>query len=187
MRTTLFTAAALVCFAVLSAFTFNEAGGNKFTGVSTCKACHNTDKTGKQYAIWEKTKHAEAYKALQTPKADEVAAKRGSKVKAVETPECLGCHVTGMSMKDAQYDTKFAKDEGVGCETCHGAGSAYKALHMKKENLDKAIAAGMQIPKASDGAAEKLCKSCHNEKSPTFKGFKFEEKWKLIEHPLPKS
>ena len=184
-RSITLTALVLLC-AVVSSYALLPGGDNKYVGTSACKACHNTDKTGKQFAIWEKTPHANAFKLLQTPEADKVAADKGIKGKAAEAKECLGCHVTGNNVEGAQFDAKFAKEDGVGCESCHGAGSAFKTLHMKKENLDKAIAAGMQLPKIADGSAEKVCKGCHNEKSPTHKEFKLDEYWKKIAHPLPK-
>lgn len=180
MKRTLPFIALLLCCSVVTAFALYENVTNKYVGVGSCKACHNTDKTGKQFATWEKSAHAHAFKTLQTPEADKIA-----KGKAAEKKECLACHVTGMNESGAQYDAKFAKDEGVGCEECHGAGSGYKTLHMKKENLEKARAAGMQLPKVGDGSAEKQCKTCHNAKSPTFKSFKFAEQWKKIAHPLP--
>jgi hypothetical protein len=176
----------VLCAFVARANAFPFPADNKFVGTSACKPCHNADKTGKQYAAWEKTGHAKAFKTLQTPEADKIAAKKGIKGKAADAAECQKCHVTGMLDKAPQYDAKFSKDEGVGCEECHGAGSAYKALHAKKENLDKAKAAGMVTLKAADGSAEKQCKTCHNEKSPTYKAFKFKDMWAKIAHPLPK-
>ena len=38
----------------------------------------------------------------------------------------------------------------------------------------------------ADAAIEKQCRSCHNEKSPTFKEFNFAERWAKIRHQLPK-
>jgi hypothetical protein len=32
---------------------------------------------------------------------------------------------------------------------------------------------------------EKTCKTCHNEESPTFAGFEYEEMVKKIAHPIP--
>lgn len=186
MKKSITFASLILLSSVLSAYALLPIGDNKYVGTSACKACHNTDKTGKQYAIWEKTPHANAFKALQTEAADKIAAEKGITGKAADAKECLGCHVTGNNVTGAQFDAKFAKEEGVGCETCHGAGSAFKTLHMKKENLEKAIAAGMLLPKVSDPATETLCKGCHNDKSPTHKEFKFEEYWKKIAHPLPK-
>jgi hypothetical protein len=173
----------------LSSYAFLKPGEGdkpKYVGSTACKMCHNAEKVGKQYAKWEATPHAKAFKVLQTPEADKVAADRGSKTKAAETPECLGCHVSGQSVAGAEFDAKYSKEEGVSCEACHGAGAGYKTLHMKKENLDKAKAAGMLLPNIADGSAEKLCVTCHNEKSPTYKKFDIKEYWAKIAHPLPK-
>lgn len=172
-------------FASMTAYANIPPSASKYLGTSACKACHNMPKTGKQYATWESSAHANAYKTLQTPAADKIAAEKGHKTKAAETEACLSCHVTGQNEKGAQFDAKFAKTEGVGCEACHGAAEGYKTKHSKKETLKDAIAAGLELPKVDDGSAEKQCKTCHNDKSPTFKGFKFQEYWKKIAHPLP--
>ena len=175
----------LLCAFVVMAQALPLPVDNKFVGSAACKACHNTAKTGKQFAAWETSSHAKAFKTLQTEAADKIAAKKGIKGKAADAVECQKCHVTGMLEKAPLFDAKFSKEEGVGCEECHGAGSAYKTLHAKKENLDKAKAAGMRIASVADGSAEKHCKTCHNDKSPTFKSFKFKEMWAKIAHPLP--
>ena len=80
-------------------------------------------------------------------------------------------------------DAGFKKEEGVTCEACHGAASAYKMIHSKPENLEKAKAAGLVLPSKTDA---KMCETCHNDKSPTFKGFKMAEMWGKIAHQLPK-
>jgi len=185
MKKSLLVITLMMTFTALTAFTFLNPASNKYVGSSTCKACHNTDKTGKQYVKWESSDHAKAFKTLQSSAADKIASDKGFKTKAAETPECLSCHVTGMKEAGAQFDTKYAKEEGVTCESCHGAASGFKMKHQKKEKLPEAIAAGMKLPKVSDGTAKELCVTCHNDKCPTKKPFKFEEMWKKIAHPLP--
>jgi cytochrome c peroxidase len=74
--------------------------------------------------------------------------------------------------------------DGVQCENCHGAGSGYKTMAIMKDHA-KAVAAGMTDFK-DDAAKEKLCVTCHNDKSPTHKEFKFKEMWDKIKHPRPK-
>lgn len=155
---------------------------NKYVGTSQCKMCHNTEKQGKQFEIWSKSKHASAYKALTTPEADAIATKKGFKTKAAETPECLGCHTVTADAK--LFDAKFDVKDGVQCESCHGAGSAYKNMAVMKDKK-KAEAAGL-IMYADDAAIEKLCVTCHNEKSPTAKKFDFAASWKAIAHKVPK-
>jgi cytochrome c peroxidase len=156
---------------------------NKYVGTKMCKACHNSEKQGKQFEIWSKTKHAEAYKTLATAKASEVAKSKGITKPATEAPECLECHAKPVDAKlaDKGYDPK----DGVQCETCHGAGSAYKNMTIMKDKA-KSMAAGLVLLK-DNAAIEKWCKTCHNDKSPTYKEFKFEEVWGKIKHPIPKT
>lgn len=157
----------------------NLQAQNKYVGVKTCSMCHKAAKTGNQFGIWEKSKHAEAYKALTTPEAAKVAEAKGIK-NAAEAPECLSCH----GGVDAKLIDKYSVKDGVQCESCHGPGSAYKTMAIMKDKA-KSIAAGMTEFK-DKAAIEKACKGCHNEKSPTFKGFKFEEMWGKIKHEVPK-
>lgn len=163
-----FIALALVFMAV-SAFTNMNA--TQYAGSKSCKACHSNAKMGGEaYKVWEKTKHASAFTTLQSAEADKIAKDKGFKTKAAETPECLSCHIT---------DAKFSA-EGVGCESCHGAGADYKTKHAK--DVNEGVKLGLKLPKLADGSAEKQCKECHNEKSPTYKSFKLKEAWKEIEH-----
>lgn len=164
---------------VIIVFTFPALAQNKYVGAKACSMCHKGGKGGTAYTVWEKTAHANAYKTLLGDEAKKVAKQKGLKVAPSEAPECLKCHVTGGGTAE-NVDKTFKKEEGVGCEACHGAGSAYKMVHMTG-NVEKAKAAGMIIP-AKD---EKLCITCHNEESPTNKAFKFAEMWAKIEHGKP--
>jgi hypothetical protein len=153
----------------------------KYTGVKMCGACHKQEKTGATYTKWEKSPHAGAYKTLLSEKSIAIGKEKGLKTPPAESPECLACHVTGGGTA-TNVDKTFAKEEGVTCEACHGAASGYKTLHSKPENKAKAVEAGLIAGSKEDEAA---CKKCHNEKSPTFKGFTMKEYWAKIEHALP--
>lgn len=156
---------------------------NTFIGVKKCSMCHKKDKSGNQLKIWKDSKHANAFKTLQTAKADSIATAKGSKVKAAETPECLVCHATGYDLDAAMLGKNFKVEEGVQCETCHGAGSGYKSKKTMKDHA-KSVAKGMADYTIKD-AAKDQCITCHNEKSPTDKGFDFKERWAEIAHPVP--
>jgi hypothetical protein len=154
-----------------------KKAGHKFIGAQKCKMCHNSPTKGDQFKKWSESKHAKAFETLATPEAKEMGAKAG-----VENPQtsqkCLVCHVTGASAPAETKDASFNQAEGIGCEACHGAGSDYKDMKVMKDQA-AAVAAGLVIPD------EKTCVGCHNEKSPTFKEFKFAEMAKVIAHPYP--
>lgn len=174
----------LFCSAILTVFLTASLGAqNKYIGTKMCTMCHKTDKQGKQLDIWQKSAHAKAYTTLTTAKANEIAKAKGLSTPAAESAECLSCHTPEHSAKNVEKT--FVVKDGVQCETCHGAGSAYKTIPIMKDRA-KSVAAGMTEYK-DEAAIEAKCKTCHNEKSPTFKGFKFEEYWGKIKHPVPKA
>ncbi len=125
---------------------------------------------GCSFTVWEKTAHAKAFDALKSKEADEVAKKAGSAKPAAETAECLSCHVTGTN----------DKAEGISCEGCHGAAEKYMNVHNKKDAdaKTKAVAAGLVV----GDDLKKVCETCHNKKSPTFKGFDYAKSWEKIKH-----
>jgi len=155
------------------------ADGRKYIGVSKCKICHMSDSKGNQYKIWSESKHAKAYQDLASEAAKKSAEKAGLKTDPQKSPECLKCHVTGFGLKDDLKDASFNIADGVGCETCHGAGGDYKGLSVMKDK-QKAIAAGLIIP------TKEACVKCHNAESPNFKGFDYDKYYKEIAHPAPK-
>lgn len=157
-------------------FAFTAQAQNKFTGSKFCAACHKSGKGGTSYAVWEKTAHANAYKTLLSEEAKKIAKGKGLTAAPNEAPECLKCHVTGGGTAK-NVEASFKKEEGVGCEACHGAASGYKMVHSKGDKA-KNKELGMIIP-AKD---EKSCTTCHNAESPTYKEFKFAEAWPKIEH-----
>ncbi len=154
----------------------------KYVGSKSCATCHKKEKTGAAYVKWQESKHAEAYTVLASDKAKEIAAKKG-----IDDPqksdECLQCHVTGHGVDASLLGKKYKIEDGVGCESCHGAGSGYK----KKKTM-KAISAG-KLDGATVGLIkpdEETCRKCHNEKSPTYKEFDYEKRKEEIAHPTPK-
>lgn len=186
LYSTLLLSAIVILF---TAFTFNTQNPElayKYVGVKKCGMCHKSDKQGKQLSIWEKSDHAKAYETLKTAKADEIAKKKGLKTKAVDAPECLKCHATGYD-KSNMLEATFKIEQGIQCESCHGAGSEYskvkKPSMSREDNKKAAVAKGLDV----HADTEKFCKTCHNPESPTYKPFNFKEKWNLIKHYVPKS
>jgi len=157
--------------------TAQESVKNQYVGASKCKTCHKSEAKGDQFSKWAASKHAKAYEAL----ASEASLAIG-KEKGIDNPQtsdkCLGCHVTAFAAPAAEKSESYDKAEGVSCESCHGPGSEYKKMNIMKD-LAAAKAAGLIIP------TKETCITCHNEKSPTFKSFNFEEASKVIAHPNP--
>jgi len=129
---------------------------------------------GYQFSRWRLGPHARAYAVLATPRADEIA--RGLSVEGDprEAPPCLACHTTGPVPEDQGFAPSYSLADGVGCETCHGAGSEY---------LPEAI---MRDPRAAYGAGlvrepRETCAPCHEHGHG--KPFDLEQGLKQISHP----
>jgi hypothetical protein len=152
-----------------------------YVGVAKCKTCHKTEAQGGQHPIWLEGPHAKAYEALASDKAKEIAKEKGIE-NAQKADECLKCHVTGHGAAAELLGEKYAATDGVGCESCHGAGGDYY-----KKTTMVAVITG-EIEAASVGLTlpnEKTCTACHNDKSPTFVEFDFEKMAAKIAHPIP--
>ena len=134
-----------------------------YIGAAKCKVCHNKPATGAQYKQWLGSKHATAMESLSAEEAKD--------------PNCIKCHST-VGHVDPDYIVGLKISEGVSCESCHGAGSGYKSNTVMKSR-EKSLEKGLIIP------TEQVCKTCHNEESPHFKGFNFEEYVAKIAHPIP--
>ena len=109
-----------------------------YIGAAKCKMCHNKPDKGEQYNKWAAGPHAKAMASLKAADAT--------------NPKCLKCHSTYASVDEGARGT-LTKEEGVSCESCHGAGSAYKVIGIMKDKA-KAKANGLIMPD------EKLCRKC---------------------------
>lgn len=165
-----------VCLVVTRSYA--EVPGHEFAGVAKCKICHKSPEQGEQFIIWEKTGHAKAFQSLGTPEAKAIAEKMGI-ADPQTSPKCLKCHSTAYYFTEELVTQVIPVTEGISCESCHGPGKDY----MKKsvmENKEEAIANGLIMP------TKETCLKCHNEESPVYKPFDFDERWAKIAHPLPK-
>lgn len=156
------------------------AAAPEITGAPNCKACHGA-RTGNQWKIWTASAHARAFETLATDAAAKIAAERGI-ANPQEDDTCLACHTTrGFLGADVAVSAKgkYADKEGVGCESCHGPGSDYKPGSVMKDP-NAARAAGLVMDKSPEA-----CTRCHNEASPTYQPFNFDQRWAEIAHPVP--
>jgi hypothetical protein len=154
-----------------------EAADFNYIGVDGCKMCHRSPAKGNQLGKWEESAHSKTFAALASDKAKEIAQAKGI-ADPQQAEACLKCHVTATTAPADQKEKTYKVEDGVGCESCHGAGSAYKAIAIMRDQA-KSIENGLIVPD------EKVCLSCHNEESPTFAGFDFAEASKKIAHPNP--
>ena len=188
----------IITILTLTAFIF--AQDFKYVGNSKCKMCHNKVAKGEQYSKWVAGPHANTFETLKSEESTQIAKDKGIEGDAWKAPECLKCHTTGFGTggyevkcdafwnpaADDKAGAKAVKRmkglQDVGCEACHGAGSKYKS-----SKTMKAIYAG-EIDGSTVGLTkidESTCTVCHNEESPTYKPFNFEERIKEVQHPIP--
>jgi len=170
--------AALVVCPVASA----TAQENTYVGVAACGPCHKTEKSGNQIGLWEKSKHAQAYTALTTAEANDIAKKKGLTKPAAESPECLECHAITATVPAT---SKLNMKDGVQCEMCHGPGSGYRSMSVMRDHA-KSVAGGLTDYAKDKAKIQAGCVKCHNDRSPTMKAFNFEEQLAKIAHPTPK-
>jgi hypothetical protein len=160
--------AALVLVAALPAQDLTYVGAQK------CGMCHRSEAQGRQYVIWEGTKHSQSFAALTSPKAADAAKAMGVD-KPGEDARCLKCHAP-LAEKAPEL-----KAEGVSCETCHGPGSAYRKLPIMKDKAE-AVKNGL-ILYGSPEAIKARCLKCHD--NPHGIKFDFPAFWDKIKHPVP--
>lgn len=172
-------AAAVVGVVMTGSSKISVSQNNKgvgYVGSNKCVLCHEEmDDSVKQ---WQKSKQANAMDALKSKDA-----KQYSK-DAENDPKCLKCHTTGYEnggFSLSEHPKKRKKNEGVTCEACHGPGEKYVEVMVKADEEKKY---GEEVVKAAvakgliEKPDEKVCKTCHNEESPTYKKQDFK---KLIE------
>jgi hypothetical protein len=124
-------------------------GDHRFVGASRCRDCHSS-----AFDVWESSPHASAWDSLT---------KTGSQVDSY----CQQCHTTGFGQSGGfESIGRSPQRLSVGCEDCHGAGSAHVA-----EPTVRTLAYQQ---------ARFRCQRCHDrENSPKFS---FEEYWPRIVH-----
>jgi hypothetical protein len=178
MRRKVLFLAAIAATVVMLGSALALAGEHGYVGVDGCKMCHKSEAKGDQYGKWAAGPHAKAYEVLGTEEAKAAAAELGLEGNPQELDECLSCHVTAHGVKAELLGKKYDKTQGVGCESCHGPGADYKSKKVM-EDPEAAHAAGLVKITAE------TCTQCHNEKSPTFKGFDYEKYFAKVAHPYP--
>lgn len=172
-----------IIFAVIAAIVGSsvliaaERDASLVVGAKKCGICHKKEETGNQLGKWQAGPHAKAFKTLGNEQSKEIAKKMGI-ADPQKSGKCLKCHSTAYNMTEKIATETIAVEEGVSCESCHGPGKKYMPKSIM-ESREKSIANGMIHP------ATKTCTECHNQESPTFKGFDEKKFWEQIAHPNP--
>lgn len=150
--------------------------GQNFTyiGSGKCQMCHKTDKLGRQFPIWQNSKHATSSAALTSPEAAQAAKSMGVSSPA-EDPTCLKCHAP------LYEKAPELKAEGVTCEVCHSPGSEYRKLNIMKDK-NEAIKNGLTAY-ADTEAIKTQCLTCHG--NAHGQSFDFASAWEKIKHTIP--
>lgn len=140
-----------------------------FVGVASCagSTCHGrSEANGKivrqdELMIWQNPAslagaHSRAWRVLAEPRAKAIAARLGLG-EAASAPICLGCHST----QARERGPRFQQSDGVGCESCHGAASAWLASHYAVGGTHSANVARGMVPLDDPKARASICLDCH--------------------------
>lgn len=141
--------------------------GARHLGVGSCASapCHGRTNPGAQavlqdeYVTWSRMdRHAEAYNALLSGQSASIVKKLGLSEAAHEADLCLDCHADNVPVE--QRGPRFAIEDGVGCEACHGGSERWLKRHDKSADHAANVALGM-YPTDDARARAELCLSCH--------------------------
>ncbi len=152
-----------------------DGNRHKYVGSITCGQCHKGPEMGYQFSQWRMSPHARAYAVLGTKEAREMAQQAGVEDDPLIASACLKCHATAYHDPAGGVAESYAVYEGVGCESCHGAGSDF-AVEAIMRDKPAAILAGLK-PVGRD-----TCAQCHEHAHG--KPFDYDEAVKKIAHPL---
>lgn len=137
-------------------------------GSNSCSAsvCHGGSDLGKPFSeatTWRAhDPHTCAYETLLTPLSQNIARHLwGDRRSAHEEPLCLKCHV---HPEYANASSTFRKQDGVGCESCHGPAHDWVGAHYREAWQSLALkdkrAKGLADTQSLPGRAE-ICARCH--------------------------
>lgn len=148
---------------------------HQYIGSIGCGECHKGPGMGYQYSKWRRGPHARAHAVLGTEKARKIAADMGVEGEPLASRTCLKCHATVHYAPAGGTTETYEVSEGVGCESCHGAGSDF-AVEAIMRDKPAAMQAGL---KNVDRAA---CLECHEDAHGN--PFDFDAASEKIAHPL---
>ncbi|MBW8754854.1 MAG: hypothetical protein JF595_12020 [Sphingomonadales bacterium] len=145
--------------------------GGVYEGVASCagSTCHGrSEGDGKvvrqdELLHWQEPSskggaHSRSYAVLGSPRGQRIAAALGLG-DASSASACLGCHATNAGA--GERGARFQLNDGVGCESCHGASSGWISTHYAVPATHvRNVAQGM-IPLENPRARASVCLDCH--------------------------
>lgn len=143
----------------------------EYTGVASCagSTCHGRSEGNgavvrqDEIATWQEPSavsgaHSRAYAVLGSRRGQAITASLGMG-DARQAEACLGCHATFAPV--SQRGAKFRLDDGVGCESCHGAALGWLATHYEVQGSHANNVANGLIPLDQPQARANNCLDCH--------------------------
>jgi Cytochrome c554 and c-prime len=145
-----------------------ETGG-AFVGSIGCKSssCHGgAGAKRSQYITWsQKDFHTKAYAVLLNARSERIAEGLGIPA-AQSSARCTVCHSPFQSVAPSRLQRTAHPDEGVSCETCHGAASGWLRGHTRTDwTYNTRVAAGMRDLRNLYMRAN-ACVACHQNLAP---------------------
>jgi hypothetical protein len=142
------------------------ADGLSYVGSARCGECHTKD-----LELWRNSKHGHAWETLE--RAEKDPTRYGWPV--TQYPDCVACHVVGYGDQSGFASPETTRNlADVGCERCHGAGSAHASEPATRK-----------MGRVGNGTPSVVCTQCHDfEQSPDFD---YSTRWPLIEHGKTKA
>lgn len=140
-----------------------------FVGSIGCKSssCHGgAGPKRSQYITWsQKDFHTKAYAVLLNARSERIAEGLGI-AGAQSSARCTVCHSPLQSVAPSRLERTAHLDEGVSCETCHGAAGSWLRGHTRPDwTYNTRVAAGMHDLRNLYVRAN-ACVACHQNLAP---------------------
>jgi len=145
-----------------------ESGG-AFVGSVGCKSssCHGgAGPKRSQYITWsQKDFHTKAHAVLLNARSERMAEGLGLAA-AQSSARCTSCHSPFQSVAPSRLARTAHPDEGVSCESCHGAAGSWLRGHTRKDwTYNTRVSAGMRDLRNLYVRAN-ACVACHQNLAP---------------------
>jgi hypothetical protein len=151
----------------------DPSGGFAYVGSGACLTCHSDGPGNGPAGHWIASRHSRAFHTLSSDQAKGLARSRDEYRDITDPstePRCLMCHVTAAQNPLATFVEGYDRQQGVGCESCHGPGEEYTRPETMG-NREAFLAHGGRIP------TEQTCRECHRDEA-----FRFLDRLERIRH-----